>query len=180
MPQLATKRRPPPFFTLPPELRNKIYILVLSGPRTTLLLPVARPSLLKINRQITAEASPIFTRQHDFYASLTTAKTKTLVQYLRALGPEGAKAIASLTISLDVDGEVAVQREKRSGAGGVMNYLRWFWVDVPGLILGAGVRAESVTIAMPRATVWTGDVVGYARRWVEDKGEGLPGYVREA
>lgn len=68
----ATTPQPPsPFFRLPRELRDRIYIYVLTTP-TALLLPTENPSfglspaLLRVSRQLHAEAGPLLYKLNRF------------------------------------------------------------------------------------------------------------------
>lgn len=124
-----TTKRTPPLFKLPPELRNTIYHLILAGPQQTIMVPAQRPALLKVCRQIAAEASPIYCSLNDFHASVTTADVTALSRYITNLGTSGGKAVASLTIALDLEAERELERTSKYGGAGVLNYPRWRWAD---------------------------------------------------
>jgi len=65
-----------PLLGLPPELRNRIYDLVLISKREVLIKDTFSPPLLRTYRQIEAEASSIYYSQNLFI--VTNAETLTL------------------------------------------------------------------------------------------------------
>ena len=68
------RNAPPPFFTLPPELRNRIYELLLL-PNTNEQGPYSisrhrlNPAILNVNRQIRSESAGIFFQNNTFQFS---------------------------------------------------------------------------------------------------------------
>lgn len=101
---------PPPLLRLPAELRNDIWAMVLQYD-DIITIPssgqASRPALLKVNKQITSEASQIHYSTNRFRAIITNKRHRGPIHWLQTIGPKNATAITSLAFQLDMRAEEA-------------------------------------------------------------------------
>ena len=97
--------------SLPPELRNAIYKLVLIRPEPVQgKEPLATAALLHTCRQIRSEAEQIFFACNEFQITLTERSLGTLYALLDAIGSKNT-GLMRMTVILDVGNEIREFRE---------------------------------------------------------------------
>ena len=168
-----------PLLNIPPELRNRIYHLVLikkgrvDEPDDT----VSLPPLLRTCQQIFNEASQIYFANNKFTVALSRKTLDLFIRSLDTIGKKNARLIQSIEIWLDVDAELGGCTVRRIDYGGnVYGYsfvepdLRAEWDYFPTAIIECGIRCESVDAR-----------VNDLRRWSEDESreEATMSYIEE-
>ncbi|KAK5113476.1 hypothetical protein LTR62_003345 [Meristemomyces frigidus] len=106
--QQQTRTQLTGFFSLPPELREEIYLLVLQKPHNTITMlanhtsykseiSAAQPSLTKVCKQLRHETLPVYYNANVFLADVSEADdVATAQRWLRAIGDERVKELLDL------------------------------------------------------------------------------------
>ncbi|KAK5735334.1 hypothetical protein LTR17_008186 [Elasticomyces elasticus] len=163
-----------PLLLLPPELRNEIYTLSLSCSQPIVVaeyIRPERPSLLKVCRSISAEATQLYYACNTFNVYLAPTASQTVDGWLSSLSRESYWAIQAIVFQADemVDeaGVASLRYRISVPKGPPAQVVREKWSRVSQATVRCGIRVETVTIrgwVPPEST--SGSMV-MANEWVE-------------
>jgi hypothetical protein len=98
---LAVKDEQSHLLKLPPELRNRIYELVLAPAMPFTLTTYGtqcRPGLLRVCRQIRAETRLVYYHLRKFYIIVTAENMDNIRRWAATITDDGLRSIQSLTL----------------------------------------------------------------------------------
>ncbi|KAK5120769.1 hypothetical protein LTR85_005835 [Meristemomyces frigidus] len=144
-----------PLLSLPPELRNNIYSFALTPtnetPENEIEVPadgrLAHPSLLKVCKQITEEATELYYATTTFYLSFTPSDLSPVKSWLDIIGTKNATVIDRVVTVLDAHKEQELIGRQSVGSGGQERK----WDKTVAVLLQGGIRGSSIVPRHPSA-----------------------------
>ena len=142
----------PPLLRLPAELRNYIYEIVLSPPRTIAVhasAQVVRPSLPKVCRQISDEASEIYFSKNIFHTDVTAGEESNIIRWLFDLGQNHVGMIREFRFVCEVSAAYSAwssRRERTNEREGLREvWSHRHWVAFLVRLSETGLRFDAIT-----------------------------------